>query len=383
MNLSLRQQLDQLQQQHEDEMAFEREQHAAEMERLVHIIESKLQRVAVTTTSALDTLEDTVSTPVEGQLVPIGTVSAASDTSPFASPFTSPPPSTKVATLEDCVCLFDTLMRNDTLHSQMTRPKRAAMGVVDYFTSGTSVDQEQLELYKKAYATTSSKKALAIVRSVFTKVDPIVVQIASRLDVAETNRPELCVDREDADNAICLLHLHAACRRVHVQPLSRSGFSALYLGQYREIQERFAGLASITTKQIITFLRDVPKGIIFWHHLCVAAGIQPQPYDSKTFQVEHVHNHAWGGPDHFSNYMILHAALNRCVEFRFGPGEVKMAVIGRVKYEYVQRFVTWSAKQPVDRPRDAFCRMSENYFALPPIELTPKALHYRDSKRKR
>ena len=43
----------------------------------------------------------------------------------------------------------------------------------------------------------------------------------------------------EAEDALCVMHLHAACKRVGVRPLSREGFSVLYLGEYAEIRERF------------------------------------------------------------------------------------------------------------------------------------------------
>ena len=63
-----------------------------------------------------------------------------------------------------------------------------------------------------------------------------------------------------AEEALCLMHLESVCRRVGVKPLTRTGFSSLYLGEYEEIRNHFSGWVDVKKSDVITFLRDVPVG---------------------------------------------------------------------------------------------------------------------------
>ena len=128
----------------------------------------------------------------------------------------------------------------------------------------------------------------------------------------------------------------------------------MYLGQYREVLEQFAGRASVTREQMIGWLRDHAKGRRFWVALCVQCGFAPEPFDSSKYEIEHINNASWGGVDHPLNYMVLYASVNRSVEFREGPSHLKMILLGRRLYGQVKRFAVWNSKVSKTKPKDTF-----------------------------
>ena len=367
-NVDLRRQVSEL----VEERTFERERFEMELARFATTVGGMLEPISSASSMALSTLNELEKASLH-----------LFDNPP--SLLVPTPRTAKIITLPSVRGLYQTLMRNDALHSQMTRPKWAAMQLIDYFCSQVQVDLDQLEFFKKAYATMPAKKALHLVGVHHAVVDCIINEIAEHLHVVEQELPELASPAKVAAEleAISLLHLHAACRRNDIRPPNRVQFGALYLGQYREVQQRFAGYVSVTTAEMINFLRDEMAGKVFWRNLCVAAGLPSLPYNSTVYEIEHVLNKAWGGPNHFLNYMILFGALNRSAEFLFGPGEVKLAALGRLRYTHVQKFCKWHAAQDASMPRDAFCRIQEHYYALPPISLSGKQLTLRECKRPR
>lgn len=83
-------------------------------------------------------------------------------------------------------------------------------------------------------------------------------------------------------------------------------------------------------------------------------GLPPEPFNTTLYEIEHVQNAAWGGADHYLNFMILLAPINNSVEFRTGPCHLKMIMLGRANFALVQRFARWHAQTKAVVPRDAF-----------------------------
>ena len=148
--------------------------------------------------------------------------------------------------------------------------------------------------------------------------------------------------------------LQALHRRVKVKWTGRDQCHALWIGQYSEVREHFAGKISVSRAQITDWLRGHVVGKRFWLRLCVRCGLPTEPFNSILHEIEHVHNSAWGGSDHYLNYMILAAPINNSIEFRTGPCHLKMIMIGRTNFALVQRFARWHQQARDTTPRDSF-----------------------------
>ena len=179
-------------------------------------------------------------------------------------------------------------------------------------------------------------------------------ELTTKVDQLESRLRELKDAEVVAEDDMCLAQLKVLYRRIGAEWHTREQFQALYLGQYREVREQFVGMMAVSRAQIIEWLRSHPIGKRFWLRLCDRCGLLHEPFDSTQFEIEHIHNAAWGGADHFFNYMILPGNVNRSIEFRTGPCHLKMIMIGRTNFALVQSFARWhqSTKQSV--PRDAF-----------------------------
>jgi len=57
----------------------------------------------------------------------------------------------------------------------------------------------------------------------------------------------------------------------------------------------------------------------------------------------------------------LPRAVNNSIEFRCGPGHLKMILLGRSLFEFVQRFARWDKEQPAKVPRSRFLNQ-EKWF---------------------
>eukprot|EP00966_Prymnesium_polylepis_P252658 5840919-Prymnesium_polylepis.1 len=132
---------------------------------------------------------------------------------------------------------------------------------------------------------------------------------------------------------------------------------------------RFAGATTVRRDQMKKFFCEDHTGRRAWLALCTKAGLPANPFDPQLYQIEHILNSAWGGADHYLNYAVLHTPLNNSSEFRYGPGEVKMILLGRAVHGFVQRFARWDKAAPAATPRDAFLSVEENAFSLPVVSL--------------
>ena len=247
------------------------------------------------------------------------------------------------------------------------------MQLLDLYAQSQTHDEAQLELFKKAFSNMNSSASIGIVQRFYgDSVDSGLVQASKRLTEQEASIPDLSTNSQvrAAEEALCVMHLHNACRRIGIHPLTRAGFSALYLGEYAEVRTRFSGCVRVTCNDIRRFLRDEPSGRLFWTALCQRCGLPRDSYDSSKYQIEHVLNDSWGGADHYINFMVLFTQLNNSAEFRYGPGEVKMITLGKNKYQLVQRFARWDQKAGGNVPRDEFFKIESEHYALPPVSIT-------------
>lgn len=277
-------------------------------------------------------------------------------------------------------------LQSDALLRQMSPAKRAAAQLLDLYGHMPDTDRGQFELFKKAFTSMGAAAALGVVRRHFGEsVDPMLQNAVTKLVEMEGHFPEMGAHAASkaAEEALCLMHLENTCRRVGVRPLTRAGFSALYLGEYSEVRLRFAGFTTVRRDAITKFLRDEEAGKAFWRALCVRAGLPVEPYDGNVFQIEHILNTAWGGVDHYFNFMVLHRVLNNAAEFRYGPGEVKMILLGAHKFAFVQRFARWDRATDSATPRDAFLKIESEHYALPAVSLRGRQLQLRESLSKR
>ena len=277
-------------------------------------------------------------------------------------------------------------LQSDALMRQMSPAKRAAAQLLDLYGHQPATDRDQFELFKKAFASMGAAAAMGVVRRHFGEgADPVLEEAVAKLVEMEGHFPEMGAHSASkaAEEALCLMHLENACRRVGVRPLTRVGFSALYLGEFNEVRLRFAGYVTVRRDQVTTFLRDEQAGKAFWCALCTRAGLPVAPYDANIFQIEHVLNTAWGGADHYLNFMVLHRVLNNAAEFRYGPGEVKMILLGAHKFGFVQRFARWDRATDATIPRDIFLKIESEHYALPALSLHGRQLQLRESYAKR
>ena len=163
-------------------------------------------------------------------------------------------------------------------------------------------------------------------------------------------------EQQQAENAQvdkeCLKQLKALCEREGVT-FTGDKRLAMYLGQYEEVMQHF-GVSKfatyVSTQHMIDWLRDNATGKRFWKKYCAACGLPVEPYDTQKYEIEHILNVAWGGVYHPLNYMVLWKALNRAPEFVFGPGHLKMSMVGRTTFEHVQCFARWWA-DPLNKRR--------------------------------
>jgi len=267
-------------------------------------------------------------------------------------------------------------IRSHSLICQVSPAKAGVLQYIDIESTRGSVDEAQSELFKKAYASMGAADALAVVRRCFgEETSDALISCAEAVQRLENDVPELAATNKStaAEDAICRMHLENACRRVDASVRSKEYLSRLYLGEYSEIRNKFAGRLDVTTADVVAFFRDDPAGRSFWIAFCAHIGVPPRPYDSDLYQIEHVLNKAWGGADHYLNYCVLLRVLNNCAEFKYGPGEVKLALLGRHKYAFVQRFARWNTVVRGSAPRDAFLRIESECYALPAVSLTGKA----------
>lgn len=317
-------------------------------------------------------LDDQAPNTVFGQ--PVRTVPSAATAAPTVVPVAAPNQLTMPAHEGDfCRHFIRQAMASDALLRQMSPSKRVALQLLDLYAQTGAHDAEQFEFFKKAYSTMCAQAAMSVVRRFYGEAtDPTLERAAAQIGTLEASMPELEQEKqkERADEALCLFHLHNACRRVGVKPLTRAGFSALYLAEYAEVRERFAGKVRVTRDEIRKFLQDEAEGCKFWLALCARCGLPVKPYDPQKYQIEHILNGSWGGADHYINFMVLQTLVNNAAEFRYGPGEVKMITLGLAKYQLVQRFARWIQLVGKDVPRDAFWKIEAEYYSLPPISIT-------------
>ena len=184
--------------------------------------------------------------------------------------------------------------------------------------------------------------------------EPASVDSVAQIDALEARLSQLRDAETVAEDAMCLEQLRVLFKRVRAPWLTRDGFGALYIGQYHEILDHFSRHVTVSCAQIISWLCEHQTGKRFWLALCVNAGLEPSAYDPNVFQVEHVHNAAWGGCDHPLNFMVLWSDVNNSVEFRTGPCHLKMIMLGRRNFEAVQRFARWNIKAPAATARATF-----------------------------
>ena len=157
-----------------------------------------------------------------------------------------------------------------------------------------------------------------------------------------------------AEDAMCLTQLRLLYKRVKVPWQTRQQMAAMYLGWYAELHEYLARAPHASCATIRTWLCNHPDGQRCWFAIQERCGWPPGPYDASLYEVEHVLNAAWGGADHALNFMILPRAINNSIEFRCGPGHLKMILLGRPLFELVQRFARWDKEQPLRVPRSRF-----------------------------
>lgn len=186
----------------------------------------------------------------------------------------------------------------------------------------------------------------------------------SEVDVISERLEQLRNAELAAEEDMCLAQLRVLFNRIKAQWLTREQFAAMYLGQYREVVEHFAGHKSVSTSAIVSWLRDHPTGKRFWRALSARIGLLDAPFDTNLLQIEHIQNAAWGGADHPLNYMILFASVNNSVEFRTGPCHLKMIMIGRRNFEFVQRFARWHIKSGSASPRNLFLTTERKHSML-------------------
>ena len=186
----------------------------------------------------------------------------------------------------------------------------------------------------------------------------------SRVAAAEARLQQLKEAETIAEDAMCLSQLRSVFRRVGVQWHDREQTQAMFLGQYREVLDHFAGRVSVSRAQMIEWLQSHPTGRRFWDALCVRCGFPRADFDPSIYEIEHVNNSAWGGADHPLNYMVLYARVNRSIEFRAGPSHLKMILLGRQLYGRVQKFARWCTTATAKRPRDAFAVECDGAVAI-------------------
>jgi len=176
-----------------------------------------------------------------------------------------------------------------------------------------------------------------------------------RAQLAQLQHAELA-----AEDAMCFAQLEQLFRRVNVPIHTREQLAALYLGKYTEVRTHFAGKVSVTRAQMAAWLADHPIGKRFWLRLASLCGLPVAPFDGTLYEIEHIQNGAWGGADHFFNFMVLFGSVNNSVEFRTGPCHLKMITLGRKQFEYVQRFARWHAETKPTVARSAFSDVDDS-----------------------
>ena len=182
-----------------------------------------------------------------------------------------------------------------------------------------------------------------------------------REQLAQLQQAELA-----AEDAMCFAQLEQLFRRVKVPMRTREQLAALYLGQYAEVRAHFAGKPKVTRAQMAAWLTDDSVGQRFWLRLAARCGLPVVPFDGSLYQIEHVQNFAWGGADHYFNYMVLFGPVNNSVEFRMGPCHLKMIALGRKAFGYVQRFARWHTETKPSVARSAFADVDGS---LAPVSL--------------
>jgi hypothetical protein len=264
-------------------------------------------------------------------------------------------------------------LQSDVLLRQLSSPKRAVLQLVDLYAHAHTINKDQLELFKKAFSSMGASAAMSVVQRCYgDTVDPVLSRLCASVQAMERDMPDLqeYAKSNAAEEALCLMHLHNACRRVDVKPLSREGFSALFLGEYEEVRRRFAGYKTVSRVEMRRFLTEEAEGKVFWLALCRRCGLPQAAYDAAIYQIEHLLNSSWGGKDHYLNYLVLFTTLNNSAEFRYGPGEVKMIIVGSHKYRFIQRFNKWATTVSSDTPLDGFLKIESEHYALPAICIT-------------
>jgi hypothetical protein len=233
------------------------------------------------------------------------------------------------------------------------------------------VDGTQFDLMRQCLVTHSLSDAYGMVCSHFgdDNVDETLRSAVARLlpHADATPKPVNC---SDPDLALSVAHLHSACHRIGVTISSRSEMEATYLGQYAEVQEAFAGRMTVSRHDMSNWLSSDSVGKRFWLALCGRVGYPAVPFDGSKYDIEHILNQAWGGADHYFNFCVIPRSLNRCLEFTAGPGECKLALLGRKLFRYVQQFARWNATtRKSDIPTDAFLRLKDDNWKPRPCRL--------------
>jgi hypothetical protein len=233
------------------------------------------------------------------------------------------------------------------------------------------VDITQFDLMRQCLAAHSLSDAYGVVRGHFgdDNVDETLRSAVARLLPRSGAIPE-AASCADPDLALSVAHLHSACHRIGVKISSRSEMEATYLGQYAEVQEAFAGKMTVSRQDMSKWLSSDSVGKKFWLALCGRVGYPAVPFDGSKYDIEHLLNQAWGGADHYLNFCVIPRGLNRCLEFTAGPGECKMALLGRKLFGYVQRFARWNGTtRKSDTPADAFLHLKDDNWKPRPCRL--------------
>ena len=108
-----------------------------------------------------------------------------------------------------------------------------------------------------------------------------------------------------AEDAMGLAELKVLFKRVKAPWLTREQLQALYLGQYTEVLEHFAGRATVTSAQMSDWLRYHDAGRQFWARLCQRSGLSVAPFDGSLYEIAHVFfRHDYDEYDNFGKHRL-------------------------------------------------------------------------------
>jgi BMFP domain-containing protein YqiC len=117
------------------------------------------------------------------------------------------------------------MISSDDLLRQMVAPKRAAAQLLNLYAQIDGAAREQFELFQKAFAVNTAEAALDVVRRSYGEAtDSMLVHAAGKLAELQRDFPELAErakSNDAAEDALCLTHLHAVCKRAGVSVHTR------------------------------------------------------------------------------------------------------------------------------------------------------------------